>query len=532
MSNNKNQNRKNDQNTRKPGSHYREERINKERPYGCAKPATKGVEYNDVTTNDIGWWDKFKELYDPATKANFDKITGAAVQNLTGPQPNTSVTVNNTGDAIPGIMRINYIPVIGVASDANDPVNQLFNTMYADIASKTSGALQLQQADLAMFVTSMSSIVTSIGVIRRAFEYYNVWMAKNYYYPYGLLDSMWMNVDDIKVNYNSYLSQFNALLVNFNHLGVPNFVDVFARHYALAHNVWIDEANSNAQLELFFPVGGYVYDDTSETGGMLKYTDSPYRGMVGCLQFLNRQLEAWRNSSDLPTITGAILRAYPDADLLTFPLMQGGEVAIPTTDTAIGWQINNLVTMSPDITSLDVTQDPVHNLVLFKPKWSTTPDNCVMASLLNGDGIILNSYDETTDAKFFMESTRLVPTVSTTANDFNYRSCGVELVVSFTIYTFSYEGGSRTTASYTYHSASVVSGTVDEGRQFSLLTKFRNHPRVYLYDTVSPTEYTVSGFVGDINVYTRLTTEQRIGLDRAALYSAYMVRPAVINNNR
>lgn len=136
-------------------------------------------------------------MYMDATRVPFNRIYGDPIQNLgfqmvdhATPTPTPWVGVKDP-TSIPGIMTINFRPVLGTtAGGANSPLNRAFTSLYGDIYSRTTGAMQFQQADLALFMTSVSSIAMLIGLVKRALGVSQLYSGKNYYYPIHLLSAL------------------------------------------------------------------------------------------------------------------------------------------------------------------------------------------------------------------------------------------------------------------------------------------------------------------------------------------------------
>lgn len=103
------------------------------------------VAYDAIKSNEIGWWSN-SPLYPLAVNVPFNRIYGDPIR-----MPNSVIegtTFTGCQEAIPGVMTIRYIPSIGsTVGGSNSPVNRAFTSLYGEIYSKTSGAMQFNQAD-------------------------------------------------------------------------------------------------------------------------------------------------------------------------------------------------------------------------------------------------------------------------------------------------------------------------------------------------------------------------------------------------
>lgn len=508
----------------------------------------KDRDFDEIKSNDISWYNKIDPVYREATRIPFNRILGDSVR-TTGNFNNydSPIAVNNSAGvdgAIPGIMRINYVPTIGYADSPNDPVNRAFTTIYGDIYSKTTGAMQFTQASLAFFITSMSSIATVIAYIKRAIEISNVWNSWNYYYPRSIISSMSLNFDDLVVNKDSYRMQVNELILNFNALKVPQFLDLFARHYSLAHNIYCDEDSVKAQLYYFAPEYVYKYIDT-ENRLQAKLTPGHEEAMTVALQEwidLGEELiEAWRHSSDLGIISGSIQRAYKDANLVSIDMIQENDFLVPKFDRNIMWQIHNMTAMQviiPDITE-NVSHDTLINkLVMYRSvanEWYMTRPYQ-----------IIDSYDDNTSDEFVMESTRLmlVPDLLNVDGDdptlVNLKGAGTEIVLHFYIYQLgtSLIGGAPSLYRFgPYQSVytielndnNVISDYTNGFNQVLKLSAFQHGPRIYplgAYSKVAGGDITAIRTLpqmGNMYNYTTIDYDSYFGLSRAAQMSMFKV---------
>lgn len=492
---------------------------------GCSS-----TNYDDIRSNDISWYNKAGFLYSEATRVPFDAIAGAPrsyEHSIAGLDPrHTTVEgaalTDVNGIAVPGIMRIDYHPTIGWSDGVNAPVNRAFTTLYGDIASKTTGAMQFQQADLAMLVTSLSSISSIIGNLKRLLEIATLYSPMNYYYPVDLLQALTgssVNAMDIIYNRDVYRARVNDLIFQFNQLRVPHFVEIYKRQYSLAHNIYADEDSVQAQIYVFRALGYYKYLDTEAKLKYVEISDFSFDGLVKCAQ---DALNAWRGSSDLPLISGALIRAYPDNQFITLDTLNIDDKTIPVYDRNMLWQINNLRTVKVDVSSLDISQDVVNNFIISRPlgELATNLDKATFWR----SWVYLNSYDFNESPEFIMESTRLIPNILPELYDETHIALDnspTELVNSFTIFHRYTDTSGISVLSAEIMFTNMLHDAVQMHR-LANLSRWHNAPRVDVW-SMTTEGYDFVGTFGDLGDYTYLYPHQLISLNEAALQSLYWV---------
>lgn len=500
--------------------------------------------YDDIKSNDISWYDKASYLFSEATRVPFDVIAGApfsysgshaGIDNRSNHWDATGNIVPVEGEAVPGIMAIKYYPFIGYSDSINSPINRAFTTMFGDLQSKTTGILPFQQADLAMFVTSTSSIAALLGHVKRIMEIATLYTPMNYYYPVDLMTSMLgtaAQAMDVIQNRDVYRSRVNNLVFQFNSLKIPSFVDVFKRQYAISHNVYADEDDVQAQLYVFVPQGYYQYFDTEMSIKMQKLPN-PATADGGInfqtlLDAVQNCLDAWRNSSDLPLINGALMRAYPDNEFVKIDMLNVDSTITPVCDRNILWQINNSRSVKVVEGSMDVKQDAVNNFLISQPRINISGSE----DTFYRSWVYLNSFDFNESPEFIMEATRLIPYIDAEVlYDEKGKAYGIlntavtELISTYTVYVRERtpDGNILRSNSFT---TDYLTDNVGKMRTLALLSRWRNAPRVTLWgqrlEGEDFKEYYVGEF-GDLAHYTRLDQSQLTSLHEAAAQSLYWI---------
>lgn len=543
-----------DRNQNKNGSRSKYDRTSKQSkfckdqgtisdPSNSTNGARSHTSYDDVRSNDISWYDKTGVQYTDANRIPFNVIAGAPLPNQYIDSHATlgdyvqSALADESPEAIPGVMTIKFAPSIGYSADSQSAVNRAFTTIYGDIASKTTGAMQFQQADIAMLVTSMCSIAAMIGAAKRAVETCQLYNGRNYYYPRALLRAQGFKPSSVIGKQDEIRRWLNDLILQFNNFKIPDFVDVFKRQYGLCHNVYADSDSVYAQLYIFRPEGYYKYVDTESKCEftVIEWDDQsgPDTGDYGLdinnfLQDIQDALLMWRNSSDLPLICGAIQRAYADSQLIALEQIDVNSMLIPVYDRNMIWQINNMKTVPVDYESLVIKQDPVNNTLIHEPAVKLTDGYFKwFAMACEHTYEILNSFDGDTSPEFTMEATRLIPYVSTTFEGL-ITSGGTELPVGVVVWQFATTSDGLSLVCTTGQTLIYGPPGDTEGmlKALAAMSRFRHGPRVTIAFTESgwdkPAQFSVNNF-GDLDTYTTIDFAQLSGLTEVALLSLYWV---------
>lgn len=511
--------------SKRPASKKKQDFRSKDEKEEVSTGGSSTTKYDDIRSNDIEWWNK-SPLYADANRIPFNRLYGSPIvmpdYQLDPVQTEVKVTGNKA--AVPGIMTINYLPNVGYTdADSNSAVNRAFTSLYGNLYAQTTGTPPITQADLALFMTSFSNIAGLIGHAKRILGVSQLYDSRNYYFPKALLLSLGVDPKDVIGKQDLLRMELNDYIQSFNNLCIPDFMSIYRRQYALAHNVYADEDSVESSLFVFRPAYYYKYVDTEMKLQCIELGS----GMTVLMNAINTCLQAWRNSSDLGLIAGTIQRGFKDANFITLDYSVSGDVVIPVVDRNITWQINNCLATQLNNTTLDVTQDVLANALVFKPKGLSTS---MYEDYIKSRGIyFLNSYDGDTSEEFCMEATRLLNVYDPVTYEMTF--CTTEIVTSYQIwyYDINYDGelvlGQTPKFSNVFLFSKQNDAYSNYLRTLTLLTKFKHAPRLYLGYSDAPeqgVDYTTDlGFIGDLYKFTTVDFSVLEGLNRCALQSVY-----------
>lgn len=522
----------------------------REEVVGTKASACNTSTWDKYHSNDPSWWNRTGVLFNTASQIPFNRIAGQSY--VLG----TEFSLRN-----PVVMRVNYIPGIGKCTSYTDAPNRAFQAMYAYIYSKTTGAMQFPQYALAMLVTSMSSVAQNIALAKRALGSASLYTAANRTYPRCLVEAMGFNFNSIKDMRADYTAQLDAIIKDFNTLVVPADIPVFARQYAMANSVYLDNANLQAQLYIMVPELYYLYSDLGTydesqksydgkaVAMPVRYPDDFYNG-VGLdmdlfLHIIEKQIYLIRNSADYALIAGSLMRAYESSAFLQLDYVDTNYIQELTVDDPyISYQIHNsnavgnVATTAINWPNLGqqkafvsgaITGDPVSNMITYNPHLAPSlPVYPMKLGVVNADGsvanpLLLNTFESTVDANWLVEATRLCSYWNADGTPY---SISTEFITSYDLYKVDAQGGGVNSGGFLSEVSidledmgldevgSIVNNLCD-------VSRFHKAPRVYVQFGPVGLETEPTKMLGDLNFWTTVSPIQLRGLNTAALMSIF-----------
>lgn len=490
------------------------------------------VVMDKLTHNNPAYYNKNALDYNDTMAIPWFKIIG----NRTGMEkaiPESLLEENGPGTSIrehkfPTIMAIDVVPSIGACDgSALNPVNKCFTMMFNELAAKTANAnIGFQMPDLAMYLTSMSSVQSLIAYAKKVLGTTNFWRTKNISYPMALTSAHGFRWNEISQSRTNFVTMLNDLIRMFNSMRVPHFTEVFDRQYAMFNSVFVDEDDDFGQIYTFRPRGFYKYVDTEMK---CVWTPCDYLGEASSSSFtrllgeIEDALKAWYQSDDYRLINGALLRAYGDVPSYVIETATvDGDIA-PTTDKYFLLQIMNMdIIPYSDLSNLDIAQHSttVGGLITWQP--ICTNPALPSASMDH----FLRIYNANVTLDDNCEMTRLCTVWQETADGiWTLQSSGTELIVGITLFevdSSSFGGSSvaRITSNFEYFKGN------DNISSSALLQAFRYLPFLPVATSLSESDVSLQGCLGDIYNYTCLPNNVLSRMHEVALYSIW--KPSIV----
>lgn len=498
--------------------------------------AMKGVYRSG--SNDPAWYSKDPQLVKDVASFPFGMPSGTPIS-MTSASLNANALVK-----VPGVMAINFTPVLGVGSVLSDPINVAATNLYTYLRQEQSASAKYEAADLMMYMTALDSLYALHAHMRRIYGCASAYLATSYYYPKGLLWAMNVDADDLISN----LAQFRAIINYFgsslNKYKLPSHFTYITRHQWMCDGMFTDSQSPKAQTYMFVPSNVWMYDNTYSTGTRLVAYALTGTGTGGLMQVKDFET-AWttlfnaiRNDEDVGQMSGDILKAFPN-NVLVAPSIPSDYLVTPEYDERVMMQIHNSQAVGRLLTadaSTSITQDPSVNSGAIVTKYGLYLRQVAsdwaspIATGINAVHV-LNYYKQDVTPDDVMEATRLMAhgtiTKASGATDLtvNLTTCGSEIVHDYTIVTYNQEYG--TFSNNRLNNDMGIVGDIDYPIVADALniagqvSQFDWSPQVRIWYNDGSGSWKLGGYFSDFDVYTVLTESNLSELHRVALLSEF-----------
>lgn len=502
--------------------------------------------------NDASWYANNPKLLRDAASFSYNTPLGAPFRLRTLLNPGTAGPLEHVSprySSVPGLMSIEIIPTVGVALDAQAPVNVAAQDTYSFVRYKNSGGANYDAPDLMLYLLAMDSIYGCWNAYKRLYGFIATYNQLNRYMPRAYVKAMNVDFDDLIQHLADFRAYLNMTAAKITAFCVPATFTYNVRHSWLYSNIYKDSNTQKAQQYMFVPAGFYQYDETSSPeGGLLTF--QPFTGTTtprkysSLVTYMDNMLNALQYSEDIGIMSGDILKAYGQGNLFKLSAVDPEYVVEPVYNEEVLNQIHNLVMVRSDsYDDLSIVQDPNTNFIKFNPTF--TAANGVIP---NASGILLNMpWDDVTPENSMVGSrlSAIVDYVNPTSGTGpkHFVTVGSEFVSNIYIW---YMANSSATSDAIYTSMDVQKMQyyqylpMDTGTAVTpamtyveLLTLIANlsnfdwHPITYLAyrNNASPgtTNETLCGVLADMNNYTIVSEDDVIDMNLTALLSEFNV---------
>jgi len=258
--------------------------------------------------------------------------------------------------ALPGICTISVAPIIGYSDQVNSPINVASRSLYSALRHKNSGSWNYEAPDLMIMLMAMDSGYYMLEFLKRI---YGVAMTASYtnrYYPKAVIESMYVDYDDIRRNLADFRAMINTFVVKLSSICVPATLPIMFKHQWLFKGLYLDQPIDKAQTYMFIPSGYYTYQLDDDSAGMLKWNRYDVKS-----KHTMAELEAIMNSivdpilsgvgtQDFNVISGDILKAF-EGNIVKLDVLTDDYRVFPEYRPEVLDQIQNLTLMG----TMDVT---------------------------------------------------------------------------------------------------------------------------------------------------------------------------------
>lgn len=481
--------------------------------------------------NDPRWWGT-PDYIKSVASFNFASPLGKPIPFSFLNDPSSSVQYKVDSDAIttvPGIMSINFLPTVGIAQSAVDPVNTYIRSVFTKLRSTNNQSAPYQAPDLGMYIMAIDSVHMGIEQLIRMYGIARTYSAMNRYLPNALLRAMGVEPDDATYNLYANLADFRAqilnLMIKIQTLAIPKGINLNERHRELVKYVYKDGESVKAQMYLFRTKYLYKFDETySESGGGLRAVATPIGGSAAqWISFLHDLIDQLTVSQFFAIVSGDIIKSFGYENLYGMPFFDELYTVVPVYNPEILLEIHNLKVCGDrwSDTAFDITQDAGTNSMISAPYCGTlgASSGCINP--------IIDVPVDNPDPDMVMIATRLTCVGAVgwdaTAKKFKFvpSAIGTELVTSISVYEYTTNGTLKVTGS----EANVINkSTLETAYCPSRELFFDWHPHIYNVSVKADhTSVSLISVLSELANYTVMNAGDLSKMHEMAIYGALTV---------
>lgn len=448
---------------------------------------------------------------------------------------------------LPGICALGIEPHVGVSDSAYSAVNTAAANLYANYTAQTGRTPTYNQADAVLVMLAVSQVNAFYKFALRTYRAMNTVNATNYFFPEVMCKASGIN----KSSFVKHLADFAFWLEDFrirlNRCYIPGNIPIMNEMANMLSDVFVDSPDTGkAGMYCYVPEYFLEYDNTSlPTGAYLKpkkwnpaYAGGTDYTLDTFIEFGESLINAMRWDQDMMHIMADIRLVYgadsvlaPEPVELRAPLEPIVNLGLLTTVHAsvpVGGALQNIKLEFPDQTTKTISTGSIYQdeygtvkhcpKYLIGSKYAAIP--LIGASVFD---MPLDVCDPVSNI-IALRNLMLVPNQSLSTNVSGYsfdttidnatvvpRECGVVVVNHMWMWTYETQTPycQPLTSGFTWNTTSYACG-------IQLMDKFNMHPFMYGFIPLSdsaltkastPSDFTSTGFLGDVNNYTVITED-------------------------
>lgn len=487
--------------------------------------------------NDFTWYNAFPQY----TKYAGTIPTGVPLGNKYDLSLPDTVSTLDYSFNIPGIMTLRFIPGIGRSADKSSPINRSAIRWYTWLRYAQKASANYDSQDMMMAFVVLDSAYMYRSWMMRILGLANLATPLNKYTPQDFIYCQYVDADDVRNNIATLWGYINKFAIDLGSVTMPKDIDLRVRHEWMVSGVYLDDDDVRAQAYMFVPEGFYIYDNTVASGSQATFTQLSHNGqpisqtnlmtVADIIEFGNNMLKSLLGDEDLGQISGDILNALGEGNVVRLGEIDRGYTLLPSYNELVMSQIENATFFGYPTGNLNITQDPSVNngAILYGP--SFTNANPAIGNALFTRKWMLNFHKPDPTVEEVIEATRLMgiydgPYDGT--NPYTPTSYGSEILTTFQIWKHSF---TEDAPSRSFNSISALTINIDNGSSADTnaikfladLASFDWHPTIYLYSATgsSVDDITFCGVVCDFNVAVTMTPERLSDMHEAALTSLF-----------
>lgn len=534
--------------------------------------------------NDISWYARNPQMLLDVASVPFSYAVGLPYD-LTSP---TSVigggaqSVTDRKQAVPGIMKLSFVPTPGISNNSASALNQASVNLYSFVRKANSGSRNYDHADLTMFVLAMDSLMTLHAHLMRAYGIARRYTPMNRYYPLALIQAMNLDPMDLVQNMAQWRYTINQLAYQLSQFVLPAGITYLDRHRWMSSVVLLDEPDVKAQQYIYVPSGFWKWDNTASTGSnltLMTWTDyigttdktkaagstRTLANLADVQAMIDDLVKAVSGDEDIAIMCGDVMKAT--GQYYALPVCPEDYKVDPGYSMEALSQIENAVVLGCKLRSSDkthlftITQDPSVNsgAILFDPViWLNTDVGSGSIDLTYAtDARMLNMHLPNPTPADVMIATRLAVNIRSVGNvampgstqatpAFKFVELGSEFISSAQTYTLfngqienlQYANRPILRTKYNANAGGPANQSVTVTdistfvRQIVMTTQFEHAPMLqpsYINSQATTTYFNEFGFASNICNYTVMQPDTLASIHQVAMWSMLNAQAAVVD---
>lgn len=310
-------------------------------------------------SNDPAWYAQNAQLLQDYASYPFGVPVGTRLD-----RGGTLTSMQNS--SVVGAMVYYFSPTIGLASDANSPINIASRNIYSYVRHANSGHTNYDAPDLMLYIIAMDSVYMMHAFMRRLLGIILDYTPLNRFYPALLIRAMGFDPDDIAAHVQDLRGYINVYATKVGSMCVPNSMSYMARHTWMCEGIYTDSSASKAQTYMYTPMTFYqfqldatgagqlapialfTYDKLSGNGPSLKFED--------LRTFADNLINPILTNEDMNIMSGDILKAFGPEGVIKMMGVSEGYMVLPTYNQEVLSQMENATVYNGQLTAF-VTQN-------------------------------------------------------------------------------------------------------------------------------------------------------------------------------
>lgn len=470
--------------------------------------------------NDPNWYNASNQLLVDACSIGFATPLGL------------DLNVHGMNFKVPGIMKIGFVPSIGLSQDNTSPVNMAAQSIYSYVNYANSRNTSYDRTDMMMFLLAMDSAYSYLSFLKRIYGLARLYSATNRFLPDALISSMNVSFDDIMTHLSDFRAYINTYAAKLGSFFVPASFTYLQRHAWMNYNVFSDSDKPfKSQLYYYMQEAYYVYDETSsDKGTKLNYKEfftDPATTFSQLAMFGDELLDPLLNSQDVGIMGSDMLKAFGESGLIKMNTIDSEFTVEIAYSPEVLTQIQNTIAVGNIVTDgskADITQDPNTGKIIQTLTAKSLNGTYANTAIIDNTNYFLNMPMTNPSPDNVMVATR---NMSWVGKDLLIHS-GSDVVTRFTIYA---DPNNVNTHVELYTSSVVMNNDAAEGfkayvEAMKYIPAFNMHPRIIMGARIGQTTdlfVVPNSILGDFENYTPLPTVDLQKMHEVALLSMFAV---------